>query len=96
MGNGSINHEQCNIREELSVQVQAALAAITMEFIDGMAESYSTRLCVDLIRRGQCRNGRRDILRDLCRGMQTSEGIACAQEAQAEALERSLRGGENS
>jgi transposase len=33
MGKGSINREQCNTLEELSVQSQAALAAISMDCV---------------------------------------------------------------
>jgi hypothetical protein len=35
MGKGSINREQCNTPEELSVQAQAALFAITMSSVRG-------------------------------------------------------------
>jgi hypothetical protein len=35
MGKGSINREQCNTPEELSIQVEAALAAITMSPFTG-------------------------------------------------------------
>jgi hypothetical protein len=42
MGKDSINREQCNTSKELSIQAQAALTAISMESVNGMAESYST------------------------------------------------------
>jgi hypothetical protein len=66
MGKGSINREQCNTPEELSVQEQAALVAISMEFVNGMVGSYSIRPCALLVLRGQCQNGGRDVLVTVC------------------------------
>jgi hypothetical protein len=68
IGKGSINREQCNTPEELSVEAQAALAAITMESVSGMVESYSIRLCAVVALSGQCLNGHRDVIADLRRG----------------------------
>jgi hypothetical protein len=48
MGNGSINREQCNTAKELSAQVRAVLAVITIESVNNMVESYSIRLCAVL------------------------------------------------
>jgi hypothetical protein len=39
MGKASKNREQCNTREELSVQAQAGLAAISMESVNAMVGS---------------------------------------------------------
>jgi hypothetical protein len=80
IGKASISGKQCNTHEELSVQAQAASAAITMESVHGMAGSYSTRLCAVLVLRGQCVNGHPDVRRDLRRGIPTSERIAHAQQ----------------
>jgi hypothetical protein len=74
MGKRSISREQCNTPEELPVQAQAALAAITMESVNGIAESYSTRLCAVLVLIGQCLHGRPDLMRNLQRGIQTPKG----------------------
>jgi hypothetical protein len=65
MGKGSINREQCNTPEELSVQAPAALAAITISSINGIVESYSTGFCAVLILRGQCLHFRRSPMKDL-------------------------------
>jgi hypothetical protein len=92
MGKGSINRKQCNTPEELSVQAQAALAAITMSFVNGMLVSSSTRRCAVLVLSGQCLHGRRDVMRDLRHAVQTSEGIAHAREAQAKSLQGFVRG----
>jgi hypothetical protein len=92
IGKGSINREQCNTPEELSVQAQAALAVITISSVNGMVESYSTRFCAVLVLRGQCLNGLRDVMRDLVRGRQTPEGIAHAQEVSAESLQGFVKG----
>jgi hypothetical protein len=52
MRNGSVNREQCNTPEELSFQVQAALAAITMDSVNEMVGSSSTCLCDVLVLKG--------------------------------------------
>jgi hypothetical protein len=91
-GKDSINREQCNTPEELSVQAEAALTAITMESLNGMVESYSTRLRVILALSGQCLNRHRDVMRDLRLSRQTPEGIAHAREAQTESLPRFVEG----
>jgi hypothetical protein len=39
------NSEESNTSDELLVQTPAALAVITMEFVDGMVLSDSIRLC---------------------------------------------------
>jgi hypothetical protein len=92
MGKGSINREQCNTPEELSVEAQTALAAISMESVNGMVESSSTRLCAVLALKGQCLNCHCSVVRDLRRGVQTPEGIAHARKAQAESLQRFVEG----
>jgi hypothetical protein len=48
MGKGSINCEQGNTPEELSVRARAAWDAVSMESVTEMVESYSTRLCAVL------------------------------------------------
>jgi hypothetical protein len=48
MGKGTINREQCNTPEELSVQAQASREPITMSSINGIVESYSTPFCAIL------------------------------------------------
>jgi hypothetical protein len=53
MGNGSINREQWNTAEELSIQAQAALSAISMESVNGMVESSSTDLWTVLALKGK-------------------------------------------
>jgi hypothetical protein len=92
MVKGSINREQCNTPEELSVQAQAAEAAITMSSVNGMVVSCSIRLTADLVLRGQCLNGHRDVIKDLCRSIQTPDGIVHAREAQANSLQRFVEG----
>jgi hypothetical protein len=52
-----------------------------------MVESYSTGLCAVLALREECLNGHRNVIRNLRRSRQTPEGIAHAQEAQAESLQ---------
>jgi hypothetical protein len=52
-GKGSINLEQYNTPELLSVQAQTALAAITMDSINRMAERSSGRLCAVFALTGQ-------------------------------------------
>jgi hypothetical protein len=81
MGNDSINREQCTTPEELSFQAQAALAASTMDSVNGMVGSSSTCRCDVLVLKGQCLNGHPDVIRDLQRGRQTPEGIAHARGA---------------
>jgi hypothetical protein len=44
MGKGSINREQCNTPEELSVQAQTASDAVSVDSVNEMAESSSTLL----------------------------------------------------
>jgi hypothetical protein len=44
MGRGSIKREQYKTPEELSVQAEAALDALTISSVTGMVESESTRL----------------------------------------------------
>jgi hypothetical protein len=92
MGKGSINREECNTPDELSVQAQAAWAANTIESVNGLVRSYSTSLCAILVLRGQWANGHPEVMRDLRRGRQTAEGIVHAQEAQAESLQRFVEG----
>jgi hypothetical protein len=92
MGKCSINREQCNTPEELSVQAQAALAAITMNSINGMIENYSTLLCAILALRGQCLNVHPDVVRDLRHGVRIPEEIAHARETQTESLQKFVEG----
>jgi hypothetical protein len=83
MGKGLINSEQCNTADELSVQAQAALAAITIESANVMDCSFSKRLRAILVLRGQFLKGRHDVMMDLRRGRQTPEGISHAGEARS-------------
>jgi hypothetical protein len=53
MGKGSINREQCNTPEELSVQAQTASDAVSVDSVNEMAESSSTHLCAILVLNGQ-------------------------------------------
>jgi hypothetical protein len=92
MGKGSVNREHFNTSEELSVQSQSALAAITMDSVNGMAGNSSTLLCAVLSLSGKCLNGHRDVRADLRRGRQTPEGIAHEREAQTESLQRFVEG----
>jgi hypothetical protein len=92
MGKGAINREQCSTPDELSVQTQAALAAITMSSVNGMVGSYSTRPCAVLVVREQCYHGHPDVIRDLHHGIQTPEGIAHAREPQTESLQTFVEG----
>jgi transposase len=92
MRKGSINREQCNTPEELSVEAQTPVAAISMESVNGMIESYSTRLCAILALRGQCLNWHCSVMRDLRCGVRTPEEIAHARKAQAKSLQRFVKG----
>jgi hypothetical protein len=89
---GSINREQSNTPDELSVQAQAAWSAIRKEFVNGMVESSSTRLCAAFALRGQWLNGDWDVIRDLRRDVRSREGIVHAREAQAESHQRFVEG----
>jgi hypothetical protein len=48
MGKGVINREKCNIPEELSIQAQAILVAITMKSVNGIVRNYFIYLCAVL------------------------------------------------
>jgi hypothetical protein len=88
MGKYSINCEQCNAPEELSVQTQVALDIITMSSVNGIVENYSACLTAVGTQSGQCL----DVTRDFQRSVRTPEEIPHAGEAQTESLERFVEG----
>jgi hypothetical protein len=92
MAKGLINRERCNPTEERYVRARAVWDSITIESVNGMVGSYSTRLCTVLALMGQWLNGHPDVMRDVCRGGRTPEGIASASEGQAESLQRFVEG----
>jgi hypothetical protein len=83
IGKGSINCEQCNSLEELSIQAQAALAAITIESAKGMVGSYFTRFSAQRTVAewpSRCHDGSGSLVirRDrTCLGAATEIGVGC-------------------
>jgi hypothetical protein len=88
MGNGSINRESSSPPEELSFRAQEAWAAISLDSVNGMIESDSSRICLMLALRQQSLNDHPNVMRDLQPGGRTSEAMNGASQIQAESLRR--------